>query len=347
MKILLGMSGGLDSTFAAHLLREQGHEVLGCALRMHDLTPIDDARLAAEQAGIPLLIIDAAPRFEEQVIRPFLAEYSRARTPNPCVLCNPQVKIELLCAAARERGLDAAATGHYSHVLRDAESGRYFVRRAIDPSKDQSYALWGLRQDQLAMLHLPLAGETKSHVRACAEALGFRAAQSKESMENCFIAEGSYREYMEKRGIRFPEGDFLDTAGNVIGRHRGIIHYTIGQRKGLGLSLGHPIFVVAIDPEANTVTLGTEADLMTDRAEISGLVFQKKTPIAGTFRAEVKIRYSALPIPAEITVLPDLTRAHIRFEHPVRAVTPGQSAVGYEGEDVMFGGVIVHSRERK
>lgn len=340
MRILIGLSGGLDSTFAACLLRDAGHEVVGCALRMHRHTPIADAEIAAGQAGIPLVVLDCEQAFEREVVAPFLLDYTRARTPNPCVRCNRYVKIESLCRYAEENGFDCVATGHYASVLRDGQTGRYFVRRAESQKKDQSYVLWGLSQRQLSMLYLPLAGQDKAEIRAEALRLGLYAAQSKESMENCFIPEGSYAEFLSSRGKVFEPGDFLDQSGAKVGEHRGIVHYTIGQRKGLGIAMGRPVFVTAIDPELHTVTLGDEPDLYSSRAVISDLVFQKRSPAPGSFRAEVKIRYAAPPERATITVLPDLHSAEICFDRPVRAVTPGQSAVAYEGNDLLLGGVF-------
>lgn len=341
MRILLGMSGGLDSTYSACLLKGMGHEVVGCALRMHARTPIDDARLAAEQAGIPFVVLDCEEAFEREVVKPFVCDYAAARTPNPCVRCNRSVKIEALCRYARENGFDRVATGHYAAVLRDAESGRWYIRRAENQKKDQSYALWGLKQEQLAMLMFPLADADKSEIRARAEGMGLRAAKAKESMENCFIPDEHYTEFLAGRGVTFSEGDFIDQAGNSVGRHSGIGHYTIGQRKGLGLSLGKPVFVTAIDPVANTVTVGDAEDLMTESAQITNLSFQRSEPMVGTFRAKIKIRYAAPPIWGSVTVLPAFSGALLRFDTPVRAVTPGQSAVCYgEDGDILMGGVF-------
>ncbi len=341
MRVLLGMSGGLDSTYAACMLKEMGHEVVGCALKMNAYTAVEEAQIAAEQAGIPLVTLDCTEAFEAQVIAPFIDEYVRGRTPNPCVRCNRTVKIETLCRYAREHGFDCVSTGHYSFVKRDGESGRYFVCRADDPSKDQSYVLWGLTQEQLAMLYLPLAGARKKEIRERAAAMGLRAAESKESMENCFIPEGSYGEFLASRGVEIPTGDFVDTAGNRIGTHRGIVHYTIGQRKGLGLAMGRPVFVTAIDPLLHTVTVGEEEDLFSSEAKITDLVFQKLPPSAGELRAEIKIRYAAKPVWGTVTVQEDLRSATVRFDQPVRAVTPGQSAVCYENGEVLMGGICI------
>ena len=335
------MSGGLDSTWAAVLLKEAGHEVVGCALRMHAHTPMDRARLAAEQAGVALVELDAAEAFEEQVVCPFAREYARGRTPNPCVRCNRLVKLKTLCDYAERQGFDAVATGHYAHVERDGESGRYYIRPGRDEKKDQSYALYGLTQQQLAMLILPLAGMDKASVRRAAAAAGLQAASSPESMENCFIPDGHYSDFLSERGVCPREGDFIDPEGRVLGRHRGITHYTVGQRKGLGISLGRVAFVTAIDPEKNTVTLGDESELMKDHAEIGELSLQRLAPAPATLRAEVKIRYGAPPVPATVTVFPDADRAEIRFDRPVRALTPGQSAVCYDERGaILLGGVI-------
>ncbi len=338
MKILIGMSGGLDSTYAAYLLAAQGHEVLGAALRMHAHTPVEDAVLAAKQAGIALVILDASARFEACVVERFVSDYASGRTPNPCVLCNREVKFACLCEYARANGFDAVATGHYSSV--GEEGGRFFIRRAVDARKDQSYALWNLTQEELSMLYLPLAGANKEQIRQLAQKAGLSAAQSKESMENCFIPDNDYARFLASRGVQSAEGNFLDRAGNVVGRHRGIIHYTVGQRKGLGLSMGRPVFVTAIDPLRQTVTVGDGSDLMTEAATVTQLNFQKRPPLPGTFDAQVKIRYAAPPVQARVTVSSDLQTAQLRFASPVRAVTPGQSAVCYEGEDILMGGIL-------
>ncbi len=337
MKILLGLSGGLDSTYAAHVLREQGHEVVGASVIMHEYTDVTSAKESAEAVGVPHITLDAREAFKERVIARFLADYTAGRTPNPCVECNPAVKFAALCDYAEENGFDAVSTGHYASVLR--ENGRCFIRRADDGSKDQSYVLWRLTQKQLSMLYLPLAGMKKSDIREKASALGYKAADAKESQEICFIPDDDYVGYIERAlGKTFPEGDFLDENGAIIGRHKGLIRYTVGQRKGLG-AFGQPMFVSRLDPEDNTVTLVPAGGEFASSMTVNELNFGKLPPMAeGTLDATVKVRYSAKPVPCRIEFAED--RATVAFLAPVRAVTPGQSAVFYEGSDLLFGGII-------
>ena len=337
MKIILGLSGGLDSTYAAHVLKEQGHEVLGASVIMHEYTDVTSAIEAAEAVGIPHVTIDAREAFRQRVVARFLTDYTAGRTPNPCVECNPAVKFEALCRYAEENGYDAVSTGHYASVL--SENGRYFLRQADDGSKDQSYVLWRLTQKQLSRLYLPLAGMKKSDIREKASALGYKAAEAKESQEICFIPDDDYVGYIRRAtGKTFPEGDFLDESGKVIGRHKGLIRYTVGQRKGLG-AFGQPMFVSRLDPEKNTVTLVPAGGEFASSMTVSELNFGKLPPMTdGGLSATVKVRYSAKPVPCRIVFMGDT--ASVTFEAPVRAVTPGQSAVFYEGGDVLFGGII-------
>ncbi len=346
-KILLGMSGGLDSTYSVVELQKQGYEVIGAVLKMSDNTDVEKARIAAETLGIPLHVVDCTKRFQDIVVRDFLTEYAAARTPNPCVICNRYVKIESLCECARSLGIPYVATGHYANIARDEENGRYHIRKASDVRKDQSYVLWRLTQEQLSMLRFPLAKREKKDVRNEAVAMALPSADAEESQEICFIPTNDYISYIEEALGTFPEGDFLNEEGSVLGKHRGIIHYTIGQRKGLGLSLGRPGFVTAIDPELNTVTVSTEeADIFSTHLACDTLNFQKLSPMSeGQIRAEGKVRYAARPVMATIRFAGD--RAEVFFDQPVRAITPGQSVVFYDGEDVLFGGIILHSNKKR
>ncbi len=337
-KILLGMSGGLDSTYSVVALREQGYEVIGAVLKMSDETDLSAAQTAARELDVPLHTVDCTERFREIVIGDFLHEYAAARTPNPCVICNRYVKIEMLCELARELGISRVATGHYADIGR-SEDGRFYIRAAADVRKDQSYVLWRLTQEQLSMLAFPLSSREKREVRDLASELSLPNADAKESQEICFIADDDYVAYVENALGKFPEGDFVDGDGKIVGRHRGIIHYTIGQRKGLGLSMGRPVFVSAIDPEQGTVTVSDEEKIFTTRLVCDTLNFQRLGPMrSGSIRAAGKIRYGARAISA--TVCFDGDRAEVFFDTPVRAVTPGQSAVFYDGEGVLFGGII-------
>ncbi len=340
MKILLGMSGGLDSTYAAHLLTEAGHEVTGALLVTSGCTDGRAAVLSAAEAGVPLVTLDARERFDRSVVAPFVDEYLRARTPNPCVLCNPAVKFGLLCEYAEEHGFDRVATGHYAAI--GEENGRFFVKKALDPAKDQGYVLWRLTQKQLSMLYFPLSGLKKTDVRAEARRLGYSAAEAKDSQEICFIPDNDHARFIEEYTGKKPKpGDFLDKNGKIVGKHRGIVHYTVGQRKGLGIALGEPVFVTRIDPEANTVTVAPAGNEFSAGMKISGMAFQKTVLAAGdTLSCLVKVRYAAPPVPAEVR-METADRASVVFSSPVRAVTPGQSAVFYdENGDLLFGGLI-------
>lgn len=342
MKILLGMSGGLDSTYAAYLMREQGWEVEGAVLQMHDYTEIEDARASAQAVGIPFHVIDCRERFARCVQEPFIDEYLCGRTPNPCILCNRDVKFAALYEYAMSHGFDRIGTGHYSRIV--CEDGRYAVHCADDAKKDQSYVLWRLTQEQLAVIHTPLASLCKDDIRQKAEALGFSAAHKKESQEICFIPDHDYAAYITARRGNAPEGDFVDRNGKIVGRHRGILHYTVGQRKHLGIALGEPVYVSAIDPETNRVYLAQAGGEYTDSMEVSALNFQRLDPehLPDTIDAAVRIRYSSPMIPAHVTFRSeaDGVCASVRFDAPVRAVTPGQSAVFYADGTILFGGFI-------
>lgn len=339
-RVLLGMSGGIDSTYAATELRRLGYEVEGAFLRMTEDSDVASAVRAAESLGVPLTVVDCTERFRDVVIGNFLSEYAAARTPNPCVVCNRFVKIAALCETAKAMGISSVATGHYADVGFDEGIGRYYIRKASDPKKDQSYMLWRLTQEQLAMLTFPLNSLLKSDIKAKAKEMELPNADAAESQEICFIPSNDYVSYIEERIGAFPKGAFKDESGKDIGTHEGIIHYTIGQRKGLGLSLGKPAFVTAIDPETNTVSVTVdEKRIFTDRLVCHNLNFMALAP--GDYEnlsGEGKVRYAARPECAKAYIKGDC--AEIVFERPVRAVTPGQSVVFYDGDRILFGGMI-------
>lgn len=345
-RVLVGMSGGLDSTYTAYRYKERGYRVCGAVLRMSAETDIAAAEAAAAQVGIPLEVIDAQNAFDRHVKQYFADAYAAGQTPNPCVECNRYVKIALLCERARALGIPLVSTGHYARIGRDASSGRYYVRAADDRRKDQSYVLWQLTQEMLSMLDFPMAELDKAEVRAHALELGFTAAESKESQDICFLPDGDYVSFVEQRlGKTFPHGDFVDECGRVVGQHAGIIRYTVGQRKGLGIALGHPVFVTAIDAEHNRVHLAPAGQEYAEAVTVTGLCYQKLPPEHLTPRrsVKVKIRYAAPQADAVISEIGD-DRIVVRFEKPQRAITPGQSAVFYDpagGTDVLFGGRIV------
>ena len=339
-KILLGMSGGIDSTYAVTELRRQGYEVYGAFLKMTEESETDSVTRVAALLDVPLTVVDCTARFRDIVIENFLSEYAAARTPNPCIVCNRFVKIAVLCEKAREMGISKIATGHYAKIGFDAETGRYYVGRAADPRKDQSYMLWRLTQEQLSMLELPLGSLLKSEIKARAAEMELPNADAPESQEICFIPSNDYVSYIEERRGKFPKGSFTDENGNPIGTHEGIIRYTVGQRKGLGISLGRPAFVTAIDPALNTVTLTCdESRIFTDRLICSGLNFMALAPgDRFSVRGEGKVRYAAKPEGAFALI--ENGKAQISFERQVRAVTPGQSVVFYGGDRILFGGMI-------
>ena len=341
MRILVGMSGGLDSTYAALKLIDEGHEVEGAVVVMHGHTDLSAAREAAASLGIPLYELDATEKFNA-VKENFVDEYSRGRTPNPCIVCNPWVKFRVLADFAREHGFDRIATGHYAKTvcLCDGEVTRYALSKARDSRKDQTYMLHRLPEDVLSILMLPLGDDVKTEIRERALERGLKAAENKESQEICFIPDGDYASYIEAIKGPFPEGDFVLEDGSAIGRHKGLVRYTVGQRKGLGVAYGERIFVSRIDAVKNEIVLSTVGSY-TDRVEISDIVFSGiSEPEVGTeIRAEVKLRYLAAPVATTVAFLGE-GRAELVLDAPQRAVTPGQSAVIYDGDTVLFGGFI-------
>ena len=345
-RVLLGMSGGLDSTYAAGLLRKAGYEVVGAALVFSDETELDAARIAAREVGIPLLEIDARERFERYVIANFVEEYTSGRTPNPCVVCNRYVKMALLYEEAVKGGFDHFATGHYARIVE--ENGRFAVRMAKDHTKDQSYMLWGLSQEMLSMLLTPLADSDKSEIRKDALAVSLSAAKAKESQDICFIPDGDYvsfiARYAEKHRLEalknaFLTGEFVSREGISLGTHGGIVKYTVGQRKHLGIALGYPAFVTEIDPATRRITLSPKEETGKGEIFVENLVFQALEPQeTGEITATVKIRYAARPVLC--TVKFSGTRAEVSFSEAQRCPAKGQSAVFYREDTVLFGGVI-------
>ena len=337
-KILLGMSGGIDSTYAVTELRRQGYEVVGAFLKMTPESETEPAVRAAAALDVPLTVVDCTERFRNIVIENFLSEYAAARTPNPCIVCNRFVKIAVLCETAKAMGISKVATGHYARIAVDESTGRYCIRKAVDPRKDQSYMLWRLTQEQLSMLEFPLGSLLKSEIKEKAQEMDLPNANAPESQEICFTDD--YVSYIEERMGKFPKGDFTDENGKVIGKHEGIIRYTVGQRKGLGVSLGRPAFVVSIDPALHTIMLTSDENkIFSDTLTCKDLNFMALEP--GDYESvsgEGKVRYAARPEEANACIRG--TEARIAFGRRVRAVTPGQSVVFYRGDCVLFGGMI-------
>ena len=341
MKVLVGISGGLDSAYAAQKLIREGHSVEGAIVLMHEFTDVGGARSVADSLGVKLHVIDARELFEG-VKENFISEYSEGRTPNPCIVCNPLVKFRALADFAKKQGFDKIATGHYAKVCTVESDGekRYTFKRAKDSRKDQTYMLHRLPQDILSMLLLPLSDEIKSDIKAHADGLGLSAANKNESQEICFIPDGDYASYIESKRGKFTEGNFVLADGTVVGKHKGIIHYTVGQRKGLGVSYGERVFVNKIDAISNEILLATETS-KSDRVKISDIVYSgMHTAVAGEKRrVEVKLRYLASPVGATV-IFDGGEGAVLLLDTPVSSVTPGQSAVMYDGDLLLCGGFI-------
>ena len=345
-RIVVGMSGGVDSSVAAALLVEQGYEVVGVTMRLAgsasrccSLDDADDARRVAERLGIRFYVADYAERFREEVVQPFADAYLAGRTPIPCVTCNRRFKFHHLRARARALGAAAVATGHYARVERDPATGRPTLWRGADAHKDQSYFLFDLGPDELEGARFPLGDLTKEEVRARARALGLATAGKPESQEICFVPEGRYADVVEKvRPERLPgEGEIVDGSGRVLGRHGGIHRFTVGQRRGLGLEEG-PWYVRRLDAARNRVVVGRREDLASRGLEVRGVSWVAGSAPEGSVRAEVQIRHRHPG--AEATVEPTPEGARVHFDAPVAAVTPGQAAVFYAGAKVLGGGWI-------
>lgn len=357
-KVVVGMSGGVDSSVAAYLLKEQGYDVIGVTMQIWQdeeetvqeenggccgLSAVEDARRVAAALDIPYYVMNFKKEFQKYVIDYFMDEYLNGRTPNPCIACNRYVKWEALLTRSMEIGADYIATGHYARI--DVlPNGRYAIKHSATRMKDQTYALYNLTQDQLKRTLMPVGEYSKEEIRAIAEKIHLKVASKPDSQDICFVPDGDYADFIRRESKKeVPEGNFVSTDGKILGRHKGITHYTVGQRKGLGLSLGHPAFVLEIRPETNEVVIGTNEESMTRFVKANRLNFMAVEDIEGEIRAFGKIRYNHKGAPCTVKRTGE-DEILCTFDEPVRAVTPGQALVLYDGDYVLGGGTIITDR---
>ncbi len=356
----MAMSGGIDSTVAALMLHKVGYEVVGITMKTWDyaasgggkketgccnLDSFNDARMAAVQHNFPHFVLDIREEFGSFVVENFVEEYIAGRTPNPCVLCNTHIKWRALLKRADALGCEFIATGHYAQVHQHS-NGRYFISKGVDETKDQSYVLWGLQQDLLQRTLLPLGGYRKTQIRQLAADFGYpELAKKNESYEICFVPDNDYRGFLKRKvpGLeaQVSGGLFIDKSGKTLGPHKGYPFYTIGQRKGLDIALGKPAFVTHIDPQTNTIVLGDEADLDHSTMRVTKLNWLKYDGVGDGMEAVTKIRYKDGGALASLAR--DGAAVNVRFFAPVKGIAPGQSAVFYDGDDVIGGGIIQRS----
>ena len=355
-KVVVGMSGGVDSSVAAWLLKEQGYDVIGVTMQIWQdedtevqeaeggccgLSAVDDARRVAMDLGIPYYVMNFKEEFRKNVMDYFVGEYVEGRTPNPCIACNRHVKWESLLRRSMAIGADYIATGHYAQIDR-LPGGRYSLKTSVTAAKDQTYALYNLTQEQLSHTLMPVGSYHKEEIRDMAKRLGLPVAHKPDSQEICFIPDHDYASFIEEyTGRELPPGNFVDLDGRVLGRHRGITHYTVGQRKGLNLSMGRPVFVVEIRPETNEVVIGDNEDVFTNVLRCDKLNWMAVDGLHGKpMDVMAKIRYSHRGSPCTIREIGD-DMVECCFHEPVRAVTPGQAVVFYDGDYVAGGGTII------
>lgn len=360
----VAMSGGVDSSVVAGLLAKAGRPIVGLTMQLWNqrrlpelqtgettgrccsLDDVYDARAVAQHLGIPYYVVNFENRFEEQVVKPFVEEYLAGRTPVPCTLCNNMVKFDQFLEMAAGIGAARVATGHYARISRNEETGRFEMRRGVDHGKDQTYFLFGLTQDQLARTEFPLGGYAKSEVRERARQLGIPVAEKGDSQEICFVPNGDYAAfidaYFREQGIEpsVTRGAIVDTSGRELGAHAGVHHFTVGQRKGIGIAAKEPLYVIATEPETRRVVVGRNDDLLRRELFARAVNWVSVAPIAAERRCAVKIRNKHMAAPATLFPAGASDRVRVVFDEPQRAVTPGQAAVLYDGELVLGGGWI-------
>ena len=367
MKIAVAMSGGVDSSAAAAMLKAEGHELVGFTMQLWNqrrgltvgedgeplpsrccsLDDVYDARRVAEELGFPFYVLNLERDFERDVVGPFVKSYLEGETPIPCVACNSRLKFASLDRVALSVGCEKVATGHYARAAFDEGANRYRLLRGRDPRKDQSYFLWELTQEQLSRSLFPLGEMTKAEVREAARRHGLYVAEKRESQEICFVPDGDYAGFIERyleaegrEGERPAPGEIVDTGGHVLAEHEGVHRYTVGQRRGIGVSRPLPLYVVRVEAEANRVVVGHEGELLSSEFTAAGVNWVAFDEPPGDVRADVRVRYRHTESPATVTPL-GVGRARVRFDEPQRAVTPGQATVFYRGEEVLGGGWIV------
>lgn len=352
-KAMIAMSGGVDSSVAAYLIKERGFDSIGVTLRLFDeednkpegaktccsLDDVEDAQSVAVRLGMKHYTFNFKDEFRDEVIGRFIKAYEQCRTPNPCIECNKHIKFKKLLERAEQLEYDYVVTGHYARITE--ENGRYLLKKGLDNRKDQSYVLYSLTQKQLKHTLLPIGDMTKQEVREIAEENGFINARKRDSQDICFVPDGDYASFIRRySGKEYPNGSFVDMEGNILGEHKGLIKYTIGQRKGLGLALPKPMYVCSLCPENNTVILGDNSDLFSKEFNAEEINLIACDRIDAPIRVSAKVRYSQSAQPATVWQTGD-DKIHVEFDEPQRAITSGQSVVLYDGDTVVGGGVIL------